>query len=174
MGTTGHCCIEYSYYDALPYLKKEHLPISKKAIDYAKTNEAIFRLGLFEELRRRSSTAVRLGEVRKDRTWILKEDAQKDLLKGAKGVSDLTDNDFAPALRQKAVDMRIGVDIAALSLKKQVDTIVLLAGDSDFVPAAKLARREGVKIILDPMWRSVSASLFEHIDGLASGLPKPK
>lgn len=34
-------------------------------------------------------------------------------------------------------------DVASLTLKKQANTIVLVAGDSDFVPAAKLARREG-------------------------------
>ena len=77
-------------------------------------------------------------------------------------------------LKQKGVDMRIGLDIASLTLKRQVRTIVLVAGDSDFVPAAKLARREGVQFILDPMWQSVNADLFEHIDGLQSGLPKPK
>lgn len=76
-------------------------------------------------------------------------------------------------LRQKGVDMRIGIDIAALSLKKQVSTIVLVSGDSDFVPAAKLARREGVDFVLDPLWQKVNADLFEHIDGLQSGLPKP-
>ncbi|HRP94839.1 MAG TPA: NYN domain-containing protein [Rhodocyclaceae bacterium] len=76
-------------------------------------------------------------------------------------------------LRQKGVDMRIGLDIASLTLKKQADTIVLVAGDSDFVPAAKLARREGMEFILDPLWQKVNADLFEHIDGLQSGLRRP-
>lgn len=76
-------------------------------------------------------------------------------------------------LKQKGVDMRIGVDIASLALKKHVDTIVLIAGDSDFVPAAKLARREGIDFILDPLWQKVNADLFEHIDGLQSGLSRP-
>jgi uncharacterized LabA/DUF88 family protein len=76
-------------------------------------------------------------------------------------------------LRQKGVDMRIGLDISTLTLKRQVDTIVLVAGDSDFVPAAKLARREGVTFILDPLWQSVNDDLYEHIDGLQSGLPRP-
>ena len=76
-------------------------------------------------------------------------------------------------LKQKGVDMRIGVDIASLALKKQVDTIVLVAGDSDSVPAAKLARREGIDFILDPLWQQVNSDLFEHIDGLHSGLSKP-
>lgn len=76
-------------------------------------------------------------------------------------------------LRQKGVDMRIGVDITSLTLKRQVDTIILVAGDSDFVPAAKLARREGIQFILDPLWQKVNADLFEHIDGLQSGLKRP-
>ncbi|WP_372612796.1 NYN domain-containing protein [Halomonas sp.] len=76
-------------------------------------------------------------------------------------------------LRQKGVDMRIGLDITTLTLKRQVDTIILVAGDSDFVPAAKLARREGIEFILDPLWQKVNADLFEHIDGLQSGLRKP-
>lgn len=77
-------------------------------------------------------------------------------------------------LRQKGVDMRIGIDIASLALKRQVETIVLVAGDSDFVPAAKLARREGMEIILDPLWQKVHSDLFEHIDGLQSGLKRPR
>jgi uncharacterized LabA/DUF88 family protein len=76
-------------------------------------------------------------------------------------------------LKQKGVDMRIGLDISTLTLKKQADTIVLVAGDSDFVPAAKLARREGVEFVLDPLWQKINADLFEHIDGLQSGLPRP-
>ncbi len=69
--------------------------------------------------------------------------------------------------------MKIGVDIATLSLKKQVDKVILLAGDSDFVPAAKLARYEGVDFVLDPMWSPIQDSLCEHIDGLKSVCPRP-
>ncbi len=64
--------------------------------------------------------------------------------------------------------MRIGLDIASLAYKKQTDQIILIAGDSDFVPAAKLARREGIDFILDPMWTAIKENLFEHIDGLMS------
>ncbi len=64
--------------------------------------------------------------------------------------------------------MRIGLDIASLAYKKQIDQIILIAGDSDFVPAAKLARREGIDFILDPMWATIKDNLFEHIDGLMS------
>ena len=82
--------------------------------------------------------------------------------------------DFELTIRQKGVDMKIGIDMASLSFKHQVDQIVLIAGDSDFVPASKLARREGVGVVLDPLEQSVKDDLFEHIDGLRScGNPFP-
>lgn len=161
------------FYDAQPFSGFAHSPIAKKPIRYDQTPSFKFRTALFEGLRKTPNMALRLGTVRKERGWILREEPQKGLLKGQIAVADLTDEDFDAGLRQKTVDIRIGVDIASLALKDQVDTIILVTGDSDFVPAAKLARREGVKIILDPLWRSVAPELFEHIDGLTSGFPKP-
>ena len=69
-------------------------------------------------------------------------------------------------IEQKGVDMRIGIDIASLAYKKLVNQIILISGDSDFVPAAKQARREGIDFILAPMGATIKADLFEHIDGL--------
>ena len=161
------------FYDAPPYDRQGHRPVSKQAIDYNKTDEAIFRRALFSLLRRRPNFALRLGEVSRHRQWIIKEKAQQDLLARRRTVDDLTDDDFAPGFQQKAVDMRIGLDIAAITLKKQADTIVLVTGDSDFVPAAKLARREGVRIILDPLWHHVAPDLHEHIDRLHCPFPRP-
>ena len=71
-----------------------------------------------------------------------------------------------PNIRQKQVDIKIGVDIASMALKHQVDSIVLVAGDGDFVPASKLARREGIDFILDPMWAPINPDLNEHVDGV--------
>lgn len=83
-------------------------------------------------------------------TGVLFEKAQKEFLTKKRSVDGLMDEDFAPGFRQKALDMRIGIDIASLTLKKQADTIILVHADSDFVPATKLARREGVEVILNP------------------------
>lgn len=164
------------YYDAKPYLEKGHLPVSGRGIDYRKTDRARFQLAFHDNLRRTSNLAVRLGELRRDPDflWELRPKILKQLLKGERDFTELTDDDFRATFRQKAVDMRIGLDIASITLKRQADIIVLVAGDSDFVPAAKLARREGLKIILDPLWRQVDGTLFEHIDGVYSGFPNPK
>lgn len=105
--------------------------------------------------------------------WRLKEGKLKQLLGGAIQFQNLTDDDFEYEAAQKGVDMRIGLDIASLSFKKQVDQIILVAGDSDFVPAAKLARREGIDFILDPLWHPIHPSLHEHVDGVRSTCPDP-
>lgn len=60
----------------------------------------------------------------------------------------MIESDVTLDQRQKGVDMRIGLDIASVTCKKQADQIILISGDSDFVPAAKLARREGKVLIL--------------------------
>ncbi|MXZ82090.1 MAG: NYN domain-containing protein [Gammaproteobacteria bacterium] len=163
------------YYDATPYDQKAHQPVSNRSLDFAVTAQARFRKELFLTLHRLPNLAVRLGEVKIDRNnpWVLKQGGQKDLLNGQRSPGELTDEDFSPALRQKGVDMRIGLDIASITLKKQADIIILVSGDADFVPAAKMARREGVKFVLDPLWHHISDDLEEHIDQLRSGFPKP-
>ena len=163
------------YYDAWPYASKGEKPVSKHAVDYDRSDVATSRRALFDALRRRPNLALRLGHVSRpgNRSWILKADPQARLLNGDIEASELEDSHFEPNLRQKGVDMRIGLDIATLTLKKQANVIVLVSGDSDFVPAAKLARREGVTFILDPLWRNVSIDLSEHIDKMTSGFPNP-
>ena len=158
------------YYDALPFTDAQTYPVSGKRIDYSKTREAKFRYALHDLLKQKRKFALRLGKVVRESGWCLTEQANKDLRSGKLEPSILADKHYKLGLRQKGVDMRMGIDITSITLKEQAGTIVLLTGDSDFVPAAKLARREGVEIILDPMWRSVKPELHEHIDGLYSAL----
>ena len=71
-------------------------------------------------------------------------------------------------LKPCGVDMRIGLDIAALSYDGLVDRIVLIAGDIDFAPAAKTARRHGVDFLIDPMGHTIKDTLAAHADGIES------
>lgn len=134
---------------------------------------SVFRTTLHNELRKKRKVALRLGYLKSHKEWIIKPHITKDLLNGKLKISDLNENDITYNLKQKSVDIKIGIDIASLALKKQVKTIILIAGDGDFVPAAKLARREGIDFILDPMWNHIDESLHEHIDGLKSVFFKP-
>lgn len=157
------------FYDCVPFEKKMHNPISKRAIDFAKTDEAQFRHALHEHLKKKRKLALRLGKLSENAQWTLKPQKMKALLSNP--AEPITENDVMLDIKQKGVDMRIGLDIASMALKKQVDKMVLFSGDSDFVPAAKLARREGIDFILDPMWNHIPPDLFEHIDGLRTACP---
>lgn len=156
------------YYDCLPLGKKVHNPISKKIVDFSKTDEYVFRTDLLEALKRKRKVALRIGTLKDNHNWQIYPGRVKELLAGKKSLEDLTENEIYLDVQQKGIDMKIGVDIATLALKGFVDTIVLFSGDSDFVPAAKLARREGIDFILDPMQANVEPQLFEHVDGITS------
>ena len=45
---------------------------------------------------------------------------------------------------QKRVDTMLGVDMALLATKRVIQEVILVAGDSDFVPAVAAAKSEGV------------------------------
>jgi len=45
---------------------------------------------------------------------------------------------------QKSVDMLMGVDIARMSWGRQINQAIIVAGDSDFVPAVITAKEAGV------------------------------
>jgi len=161
------------YYDCLPYNQKQHNPVSGKAIDFAKTQQNVFQCAFFEELKKKRKVALRLGILESRNHWIINPHKTKQLLSKQIKIDDLTDKDVFFDFSQKMVDIKIGLDIATITLKKQVQQIILVSGDSDFVPAAKLARMEGVDFILDPMWNPIKPHLFEHIDGLISKIKKP-
>ena len=161
------------FYNCPPLNKRHHQPISNKAIDFSKTEPALFYNELHAELKKKRKLALRMGELL-DEGWRIKRSTTKQIIKREKALDQLTDDDFEIGLSQKQVDMKIGLDIAALAYKKLVDRIVLISGDSDFIPAAKVARREGIDFVLDPMWQSVSDGLYEHIDGLQSTAWRPE
>jgi uncharacterized protein (TIGR00288 family) len=162
------------FYDCPPLTKRMHLPLSHKSIVFGKTEDAKFRLALHEEIQKLRKVAVRLGRLNDTSKWRLTEFATARLIE-APAEFVATDDDFEIDTKQKGVDMRLGLDVASLAFKKQVDQIVIVAADADFVPAAKLARREGIDVILDRMGDHRAAKdLIEHVDGIRDCfLPEP-
>ena len=157
------------YYDCLPSTKKVYHPFLKRTVDLSESESGKWVLSFIEELKKKRKVAIRLGKISDINVYYsLKYPTVKQLANKMKNFEDLEEKDYMLHIEQKGVDMKIGLDIASLSYKKQVEQIILISGDSDFVPAAKLARREGIDFILDPMRNPIKDDLFEHIDGLRS------
>ena len=53
-----------------------------------------------------------------------------------------------PIFQQKRVDLMLGLDFALSSSKRQITHAALIAGDSDFIPAVKVAKQEGISVWL--------------------------
>ena len=162
------------FYDCPPLTKRLHKPISGRSVTLGETEAAKLRIRLHSELNTTRKVALRLGKLNDNLSgWRPKHDAVKLWLSNISNFSP-ADDDFEIDTVQKGVDMRLGLDVASMAFKKQVDQIILVAGDADFVPAVKLARREGIDIVLDPMWGQAAADLIQHVDGVHSCLVTAK
>jgi uncharacterized LabA/DUF88 family protein len=93
--------------------------------------------------------------------WKLKPGVARQLIKEPR---ELADDDFLLDITQKGVDMRVGMDMARLALREMVRSVIVVTGDSDFVPAFKFVRREGVKVILDTLGSNPRMELRAHAD----------
>ena len=139
----------------------------KKQNDLGKSDLFIWTNDFLDALKKKRKFALRLGKLAEEQAhYTIRPEVVKKLCNGTIAFTDITEKDFCLEIDQKGVDMKIGLDIASIAYKKQVDQIVLISGDSDFVSAAKLARREGIDFILDPLGAHIKPDLFEHIDGL--------
>lgn len=155
------------YYDCPPMDKKVYHPFLKKQVDFSKSDLNIWMTQFLDELKKHRKFALRLGKLADAQAcYTLRPQVVKKICNGKVSFNDLKEEDFMIDVDQKGVDMKIGLDIASMAYKKQVDQIVLISGDSDFVSAAKLARREGIDFVLDPLGAPIKDDLFEHIDGL--------
>ncbi|MBT7951997.1 MAG: NYN domain-containing protein [Gammaproteobacteria bacterium] len=154
------------YYDAEPLAVTKPKPLTGgkqhwQRVNFSSTPLYSANMQLLQELKRKPFFAVRLGEVN-FRGWLVKP----QILDPKKAITQvqITDADLIPNIQQKGVDMKIGLDISSLSLKNHVDVIVMVTGDSDFIPAMKFARREGKQIYLFTLGHSVRPEVYAHTD----------
>ena len=160
------------YYDCAPSSEVIFNPISRKQVKLKESGLYIWQTEFLKMLKQKRKMALRLGRLSSNSCYTLPPSLLKKLGNGSIKWEDVKDTDLKLNIEQKGVDMRIGVDIASLAFKKQVDQIILISGDSDFVPAAKLARREGIDFVLDSMAADIADDLFEHIDGLQTRIKR--
>lgn len=153
------------FYDAAPLDEQRDKPLQGGRRDFGKEPIVARSRKLHADLVRVPFVALRMGEL-SFRGWTLKK---SDLPTDQPSLTIVSD-DLHPLIQQKGVDMRLGLDIAALALKRLVQAVVLVTGDSDFVPAMKFARREGLQVFLAPLGHGIYETMREHSDVVLEGL----
>ena len=162
------------YYDCDPLDKKVYHPLIDRTIDLKKQDEYQWKIDFFAALASKRKFALRQGQsLEGSCQYVLKNSVSRDLVRGKRDVATLTMDDFFLDVQQKGVDVRIGLDLALIAHERYANQIVLITGDSDFVPAAKYARRHGIDFIIDPMWHPFKPELGVHTDGMYTPWPNP-
>ena len=150
------------FYDARPIDATVRHPLTGETQNLGRSSLARNNRRLHKELEQVPMLALRYGRLH-PRGWVLKQ-SYVDSAISTGCPTPLRDHDVKFDAGQKGVDMRIGLDIASLTLKRHVSLIVLVTSDSDFVPAMKFARREGAQVCLVRLGHGVTRELREHAD----------
>jgi uncharacterized LabA/DUF88 family protein len=116
--TIGDELVTVNYYHCLP-LKNEHSPADK--VDYFAS-----KYRFFDALGHIPKFQVKLGKLM------------------FRGVNQRGEEIY----EQKRVDTMLAVDMVNMSIKKEVDRIVLISGDSDHIPAIEVVLKEGTIVSL--------------------------
>lgn len=153
------------FYQAPPSDEKITNPIDGSVQKLGESQVYRKNKSLIDKLEMKPDFALRLGEISIDKGWIIREPAIKDIIKSKRQIQA---SDIKPAIKQKGVDLRIGLDIARIALKQLVRIVVVVTGDSDLIPAFKFARREGIRVYLETMGHGVKRELKVHTDLLLS------
>ena len=121
------------FYDALPWISKSN-PNVENAERLNKKQD------FFNALTFHSRFEVRQGRIQKTNVTCPKCHGQ---------LSCSLCVHVPPKFGQKLVDVLLSVDLVRLAWSKQADYLVLIAGDSDFVPAVRAAKDAGavVKVV---------------------------
>lgn len=147
------------YYDSKPLDVVVDKPLQGGKLDFGRQDLVSRSNAIFGELMKEQYFALRMGELSFE-GWRVRPKA----LDSKEDKITIGADQLQPQISQKGVDMRIGMDIASLTLKGFAGIIVLVTGDSDFVPAMKFARREGAQLFLVALGHGVKESMREHTD----------
>lgn len=154
------------YYDAYPSTETVKFPVSGSPHALGATVRFGEAQALHDRLILKPNFALRMGSVSlTPYRWKMKSRVAKALIKAPRA---LQDDDFVLDMTQKGVDIRIGMDMARLALREMVRAVVVVTGDTDFVPAFKYVRREGVKVFLETLGGGGRVELRGHADVVIS------
>ncbi len=165
---SGQTLLRIYFYHARPATGVLTNPLNGEKIDLSKTEAFRQNESLLDTLELRPDYALRLGEL-SIHEWKLGERALKSLLKKQRQIAA---EDLVMNIEQKGIDLRIGLDIARLALTQSVQSIIVITGDSDLIPAFKFARREGLRVFLCHFNHGIKRDLKAHADQVLD-IPMP-
>jgi len=153
------------YYDCPPFdeasIKEPRAHPLNAKVSIVSQREFEHQEAFLEKLKLAEYFATRLGELSFD-GWSPLKHALADVIKTGR---PFRVPDFKPDLRQKGIDLKMGVDITLMAKERIIERLVVVTSDSDLVPAMKLARREGIQVILASLGATSTKRLLrEHVD----------
>lgn len=143
------------YYDCEPCNAKTSTPVTNHAFLFEKTPQYKYGIQLLSDIKKLDFFEVRESALQFS-GWKLK--------KSSYNKTSLTDEDFEPELHQKGVDIKIGLDLAWISYNHIAERVIFVTGDSDFIPAIKTARRNGIFVYLVTLNHMVRSELPDNCD----------
>lgn len=149
------------YYDCPPSAQQVALPISGAIHNFADDSLYAERMLFLDQLKDCDNVWVREG-VLSFQGWQLRRDCYDR--GGNCIVPRLYDENFQPQFEQKEIDTLIALDIAQLAMERIVKKLYLIAGDTDFAPALRLAREKGVQVYLFTLGNKVKQELRANCD----------
>jgi len=152
------------YYDCIPDIhdkRKYKNPVTGKFENLMSHIEIETQIKVFDMLKKKPYIAFRYGELSFD-GWKIKN--IKNFKEKIANNEKISGDDYTIKVTQKSIDLKIGIDIAWLAMKNIVDKILIIAGDSDLIPAMKFARKEGITVCLETLGQGVKKCMYEHSD----------
>lgn len=157
------------YYDSPPLDSKTIKPVSHDPLNFKGNTVYTHQQKLFKDLKKSDFVSVREGTL-VFRGWKLKKKTLQEFKKSGTCQKTVIDDWFAPNIQQKGVDTKLGLDMAWIAFDQVADRVVIITGDSDFVPAIKAARRNAIQVILCTLGHGISLSLEDNVDVLDESL----
>lgn len=156
----GSTLLRAYFYHARPAAGEITNPLSAEIVRLAGSKTAREHESLIDSLELKPDFAVRLGETTVN-DWRIGHSAMKAMMRKPRPMEA---KDLVPNISQKGVDLRIGLDLARLALREMVDTVIVVTGDSDLIPAFRFVRREGLRVVLATLGHGVRRDLRAHAD----------
>jgi uncharacterized LabA/DUF88 family protein len=131
------------FYDCLPF--QSGVPTDEEKEIYRKKQSYFHALGLLPRFEVRQGRLARRSINFKE---VERPDGSTFYLACSDADPAYDSKNVVVKFEQKGIDTLVGIDVTGLSVRRSITTVILVAGDSDFIPSIRVAKDEGMLIRL--------------------------